>query len=179
MGLYDEEIIDDVGIALFMRCDSIMEYTWANEGNVRCKRCYGNGTQTYISRQSMLPKELLHCPVCNWQIQWKVYLSETEKRSSGQLMAGHARKAFEDYYHQYPRCQDPRSKLLAIDRLIHEFHWTLKRDREQPIAMRTACANLLEGSATQIIELLNSLTYSEATDAEMLKTRNWWSDHIG
>jgi hypothetical protein len=177
-GLYDEELVDDVGIALFLRCDSIMEYTWANEGMVRCKRCHRNGAESYIERRSKLPRELLRCSACGWQIQWRVYLSETEKRSSGQLMAGHARRAFEDFHKMYPLCRDPRSKLLAIDRLIHEFHWMLKEDGEQPVAMRTACANLLEGTATEIMDLLNGLTYSENTDAELLKTRNRWMSHI-
>jgi hypothetical protein len=177
-GFYEEALIDDVGIALFLRCDSIMEYTWANEGRVRCKRCHKQGSEAYIERRTGQPREMLRCTVCGWQIQWRVYLSETEKNSSGQLMAGHARRAFEDFQKEYPQCRDPRSKMLAIDRLIHEFHWMLKGDDEQPVAMRTACANLLEGTATQIMNLLNDLTYSEDTDAELLKTRNRWMAHI-
>ncbi len=177
-GMYDESLIDDVGIALFLRCDSILEYTWANEGKVRCKRCHRDGEETYIERRSRLPKELLRCSVCGWQIQWRVYLSETEKKASGQLMAGHARRAFEVYHEQYPICRDPRSKMLAIDRLIHEFHWMLKKDVDRPVAMRTACANLLEGSANQIMELLNGLTYGDGTDAEILETRNQWMIHV-
>lgn len=176
-GLYDEALIDDVGIALFLRCDSIMEFTLANEGRVRCKRCHQSGVETFIERCAGLPKELLRCPMCGWQMQWRVYLSETEKKSAGQLTAGHARRAFEKYLEEYPVCRDPRSKMLSIDRLIHEFHWMLKKDGEQPIAMRTACANLLEGTATEIMELLNELAYGQDTDAEMRETRKMWMAH--
>ena len=38
-GIYDDELIDDVGIALLLRCESILEFTEALEGRVKCKRC--------------------------------------------------------------------------------------------------------------------------------------------
>lgn len=172
-GMYDEKLIDNVGIALYMRCESILEYTWAHESKVKCKRCHKNGTDTFILRQTKEPRELLRCPVCNWQIQWRVYLSETDKKTSGQLTAGRARRAFEEYYYKYPQCKEPNAKMMAIDQLIHEFHWTLRGELKEPVASRTACVCLLEGNATEITELLDSLTYGENTNPELLKTRDW------
>ena len=173
-GFYDEALIDNTGIALYLRCESILEYTLAHEGKVKCKRCYQNGSETFIDRLTKTPKELLHCPVCGWQIQWRVYVSETEKKQTGQLMAGRARHAFEAYYKKYPRCKEANEKIIAIDQLIHSFHWTLRGELEEPSGARTACVNLLEGNATQIMELLNNLTYSGQTQPEMLETKEWW-----
>ena len=171
-GIYDEEKIDSVGIGLFLRCESILEYSWALEGRVTCKRCAGNGVRTFIARKTKMPRELLRCEVCGWQILWRVYLAETDKKSSGQLRAGRARRAFENYYNDYPKCGRANEKMMAIDRLIHEFHWTLK-DGECS-ADRSACVNLLEGNKTQIIELLNNLTYDANTGAEIRRTHEWW-----
>ena len=178
-GIYNEDLIDNTGIALFLRCESILEYTWAHEGKVKCKRCCRAGKTTFINRVTKAPRELLRCPNCGWQIQWRGYVSETEKKQTGQLWAGRARHAFEEYYKKFPGCKDPGEKVIAIDQLIHSFHWTLKDELEKPAGLRTACANLLEGNATQINDLLNNLTYGDETKTEMLETREWWSFHKG
>ena len=173
--LCDEELLDNTGIALYLRCESILEYTWAHEGKVKCKRCYRMGKETFIDRITKLPKEIIRCSQCGWQIQWRVYVSETEKKQTGQLMAGRARHAFEEYYKKYPGCKQANEKVIAIDQLIHSFHWTLKNELDKPTGLRTACANLLEGNATQINDLLNNLTYGDETRMEILETREWWS----
>jgi len=175
--MYDEKILNNTGSALYLRCESILEYTWAHEGRVRCKRCHRNGRETFIERISKTPRELLRCPECGWQIQWRVYVSETEKKQTGQLIAGRARHAFEEYYRKFPQCKEAGEKIIAIDRLIHSFHWTLKSDLETPEGLRTACVNLLEGNATQINDLLNSLTYGDETDTDILETREQWSSY--
>jgi len=171
----DEKRLDNTGIALYLRCESILEYTWAHEGRVKCKRCYRNGKEIFIERITKTPRELIRCPVCGWQIQWRVYVSETEKKQTGQLMAGRARHAFEEYYRKYPECKESVEKIIAIDQLIHSFHWTLKSDLEKPTGLRTACVNLLEGNTTEINETLDNLTYGEETNLHMLETREKWS----
>ena len=158
-GVYDEEVINNTGIALFLRCESILEYTWAHEGKVKCKRCSRIGKEIFINRITKAPRELIRCPLCGWQIQWRVYISETEKKQTGQLWAGRARYAFEEFYRKYPGCKESGEKVIAIDQLIHSFHWTLKNELKKPTGLRTACVNLLEGNATQINDLLNNLTY--------------------
>ncbi len=120
--------------------------------------------------------ELVKCPVCGWQVRWRVYLKEAEK-SGGNLHVGHAEAAFVRFVQDYPGCQDSRQKILAIDLLIHEFHWMLLEDsREAPeiIAGKPAGLNLLQGSTNQILEFLNLLTYGEKTAPELLANREWW-----
>ena len=174
-GTYDEARIDDVGIALYLRCGAIMEFTHALEGRVRCKRCAAQGRETIILRKADSKRELIRCPVCAWQIQWRTYLSETEKRTSGQLTAGHARPAFEAFLRDFPAQSDPAAKLLAIDRLIHEFHWFLRSESSDPIASRTACVCLLEGNATQIMNTLDQITYGDQAHPELVKNHEQWS----
>ncbi len=175
-GLEDEAIVDEVGTLLYQRCASILEFTEATRGRVQCKRCARSRVKTLIPRVSNSTSEMLKCPVCGWQVRWRVYLQEAGK-SGGNLHVGHAEAAFVRFVQDYPGCQDSRQKILAIDLLIHEFHWMLLEDnREAPeiIAGKPAGLNLLQGSTNQILEFLNELTYGEKTAPELLANREWW-----
>jgi hypothetical protein len=172
-GTCSAELLNDVGYALFARCASILEFSQALEGEVTCKRCATAGKTTRIERRTKKPDELLLCPTCAWQVRWRVYLAESEK-VDGQLDAGHAGDAFRRYTAVYPNCQSPDEKMLAIDRLIHEFHWILVEAGKDPLPHKPAGVNLLRGSATQVIDLLNELTYGDNTPPELLEGRDWW-----
>jgi hypothetical protein len=175
-GICDEELIDEVGTALYQRCESILEFTDATRGKVRCKRCGQAGTISLIERKTRNTTEIVKCPVCGWQVRWRVYLNEAEK-SGGNLHVGHAKAAFERFVQAYPHCQNGREKILAIDLLIHEFHWILlkeSQDGQTTIPHKPAGLNLLQGSTNQILEFLNTLTYGENTAPELLANREWW-----
>lgn len=172
-GIRDDESIDAVGIELLLRCRSILEYTEARDGHVKCMRCAASGITTMIDRETQKSTEWLRCPICSWQIQWRVYVREAEKKS-GQLNASRARPAFEAYVRKYPQYRSARDKMLAIDRLIHQFHWTLRGVGKDPQADRSASVNLLEGSRTQILDLLDGLAYDKNTTPGLLETRHWW-----
>jgi hypothetical protein len=175
-GICDDELVNAVGISLYSRCASILEFTEACQGKVTCKRCARNGQSTIIERKTSKPAEQLKCPVCGWQVQWRVYVNEAEK-TGGNLMEGHAGAAFRRYIETYPQCQNAREKIVAIDLLIHEFHWILVgEDQEQGALLphKPAGVNLLQGSAQQIVEFLNELTYGQATSPDLLANREWW-----
>jgi hypothetical protein len=177
-GICDEALVDETGYALLWRCQSILEFTAACEGQVLCKRCQKIGVTTTIVRQSHKPAELLRCPVCGWQVRWRVYVSESEK-VDGQLHAGNAAAAFRRYVERFPRCKSGAEKILAIDRLIHEFHWVLVegQDESQGKAWKPAGVNLLRGTSTQVTELLNELTYGQKTIPGLLEGRAWWQQN--
>jgi hypothetical protein len=175
-GLCDDDLVDEVGTRLYQRCESILEFTEATRGRVRCKRCARAGTVTFIARKALTSAELVKCPVCGWQVRWRVYLNEAEK-SGGNLHVGNARVAFERFAQTYPHCKTAREKILAIDLLIHEFHWNLvKESQDGPVSEphKPAGLNLLQGSTQQIIEFLNELTYGANTPPELLANREWW-----
>ena len=171
-GTCDDELIAEVGFGLLSRCQSIIEYTEAcEEGKVRCKRCAQQGQATVIQRNMNKPSALLRCPVCGWQVRWRVYRAESEN-ADGQLYAGHARAAFTRYAAVYPQCRTREEKILAIDRLIHEFHWILVKEDQPARANKPAGVNLLRGNIRQVLTLLNELAYGENMPSELLGREN-------
>jgi hypothetical protein len=169
----EDELVDEVGLSLYLRCESILEFTEAvQNGRVTCKRCAVDGIVTVIERQTMQPAEILKCPLCSWQVRWRVYVKEAE--ATGNIHAGHAQLAFERYTQTYPRCQTAKEKIVAIDELIHEFHWLIMEDGKSPEAAKPAGVNLLQGSSKQVLAMLNELTYGKDTPTEMLETRELW-----
>ena len=61
--------------------------------------------------------------------------------------------------------------MLAIDRLIHEFHYSLRADPSMPT--RPAAVNLIEGRLTDIVPFLDALSAGAITP-EMVATRRAW-----
>ncbi|MBN2735657.1 MAG: hypothetical protein JXR70_01660 [Spirochaetales bacterium] len=173
-GICDDELIEEVGIGLLARCQSIIEFTEACEtGRVRCMRCARQGQSTIIQRNMKKPSALLQCPVCAWQVRWRIYKSESEK-ADGQLHGGHALDAFTRYMRVYPKCQTREEKIIAIDQLIHEFHWFLIKENQPAKANKPAGVNLLQGNIRDVFNLLNELTYGEKTPPELIARKKWW-----
>lgn len=173
-GICDNELIEDVGIGLLMRCQSIIEFTEAcDTGRVPCMRCARQGKTTIIQRNIKKPSALLQCPVCAWQVRWRIFKTVSEK-ADGQLYAGHALDAFIRYMEVYPSCRTMKEKIIAIDQLIHEFHWFLIRENQPAIANKPAGVNLLQGNIKDIFNLLNELTYGKNTSPELLNRKKWW-----
>jgi len=174
-GICDDELVDEVGANLLARCASILEYSEAVGGRVKCKRCDRSGLTTIIQRKTMKPDEWVKCPQCGWQVRWRVYLSEAEK-TGGNLGEGNAGAAFRRFLAAYPACQVARDKIVAIDLLIHEFHWNLVQggQDQQLVPHKPAGVNLLQGSSNQVLEMLNTLTYGQATPPEVLSNKEWW-----
>jgi len=46
----------------------------------------------------------------------------------------------------------PSEKMIAIDRVIHEFHYSIKELPDLPT--RLACVNLIEGRLTSVLKFL-------------------------
>ena len=173
-GTCDDELIEEVGFGLLARCRSIIEYTEAcEEGKVRCMRCAKQGQTVIIQRNMSKPSALIRCPVCGWQVRWRVYKAESEN-ADGQLRAGHAGEAFSRYRAVYPQCRTREEKILAIDRLIHEFHWILVKEGQPARANKPAAVNLLRGNILQVLNMLNELTYGENTPPELIAGKGLW-----
>ena len=147
-GMCDEELLDDVGYALYLRCQSILEVTEAVRGRVKCHRC---GWVIPHRREA-----LVRCAQCGWEVPWKDYQRSYQQK---QLFGGAALPFFQDYVNRFPHAQAARDKLLFIDRLIHEFHWYQKANQDAPEPVRPTAANLIEGKGIQdVLDFLDSLT---------------------
>ncbi|MHC5056264.1 MAG: hypothetical protein ACYTKD_16310 [Planctomycetota bacterium] len=166
-GLLDEDLLDEVGIALLLRCKSILDVKAAREGRVRCPRCGRDGRETIIDRVfAKREEERISCPECGWRTTWLAY-SRTFKRR--QLHSGGAVGAFERYVREYPLARTSGAKMLTVDRLIHEFHYS---NHEAPdLPTRAACVNLIQGKLKDVVEFLDRLS---AGTSRAQRTKSRW-----
>lgn len=171
-GLLDEELLDEVGITLYLRCRAILDvYSALHRGMVRCPRCEREGRETMVAREQATrrnPDPAIVCSICGWATTWNAYEATFRRR---QLNPGGATEYFRAFVNAYPRCSTPRERMLAIDRLIHEFHYSLRADPSVPT--RPAAVNLIDGRLTDIVPFLDALTEGIVTP-EMVGTRRAW-----
>lgn len=171
-GRLDEELLDEVGITLYLRCQAILDIERAQtEGLVRCPQCQREQRESWVRRQRPSrahPDPTLHCPVCGWSLRWADYQRSYRRR---QLNPGGAVDYFQAYVEGYPHCRSARDRMLAIDRLIHSFHYSLRQDPTLPT--RPAAVNLIEGRLGDIVPFLDELTYG-SDSPYLAETRRAW-----
>jgi hypothetical protein len=174
LGILDEELIDEVGLALHARCASIV---LVNDGQVRCPHC---GTvfkvhRTYRERAKGEapddPERVVPCPQpgCGWQTtvgQWGQSWRHRE------LHAGWGLPPIREYAERYPLANTPRQRLLLIDQLLHAFHHDLRNSRPH----RSVAHNLIEGNHRQALALLDTLAYGDHSTAEVRATYAAWRE---
>ena len=174
VGILDEDLIEDVGISLFLRCESILTVSQARAGKVLCPRCDSSNRETMIVRHSSHKKDILLCKVCGWRTRWGDY----QKTYRGkQLHEGGAGQYFSAFMHAYRKCRSPKDKMLAIDRVIHDFHYNTVRGRIRPT--RAACVNLIQGRLTDVVKVVDDLAYGDATTTKITANREKWACVLG
>ena len=143
-GIYDEDLIDEVGYGLLARCESFIRANRARAGEVPCPEC----------GQIVRREEVLRCP-CGWEFRWADYFKTIQhKQLSG---AEPVLKLFREFVNSFPSARTPREKVLLIDRLIHGFHWYYKTNGPtRPVAV-----NLIEGPMSEVVAFLDRLSYGE------------------
>jgi hypothetical protein len=158
-GLDDEVKIDNLGLALYLRCADILCVKRArSKGGIRCQSCYlKNGTETYIPYDESFHKGMVEvtivCPVCGFMFtNTEFYRSVKDK----QLNSGGAVPAFEHYVKYYPLEKDMKKKMLLIDRLINSYHYHLLKNMKE--ATRSVVPNLIEGKSSEALAFLNELS---------------------
>ena len=163
-GIVDEELIDDVGYAMYARCESIVAVTAASVGKAKCHGC-----GEIIGHREKKVEEMV-C-VCGWWTTWGEYLNSYQRR---QLHVGSAFPAFEKFFERWPAARNPRDKLLEIDRLIHELHLNAEIVR----FARPAAVNLIDGTMKTVIALLNELAYGDLSTPGMGEARATWKGRL-
>jgi hypothetical protein len=181
-GIVDEDLIDDVGTTLWVRCQAILEVAEAKGGRVRCPRCERQEPGARQQEPSIIQREhcpgdardeVLTCPRCDWQITWGEYAKSFKRR---QLNVGGARDAFERYVERYRAARTPRAKMLAIDRLIHEFHYSYRWQPDLPT--RSVGPNLIQGKLGDVLRFLDELSYGPQSTAGLIARRAEWQDTL-
>jgi hypothetical protein len=155
---------------LYQRCLSILEVEEARQGQVRCPRCARSGRETVLTRKPGLD-EWMRC-ACGWEITWLEYMRTFKRR---QLNIGGAGPAFQEYVDRFLKACSPQEKMLLIDRLIHEFHYSLASDRDRPT--RAVCVNLINGNLTEVMALLEALAQGPGSAPELLAHRAIWREN--
>jgi hypothetical protein len=72
-GIVDEELVDEVGYAMYARCESIRIATEAHAGRATCRSC--GAILTHHWKKS----ELMVC-ACGWQKTWGDYLLSYQRK---------------------------------------------------------------------------------------------------
>ncbi len=167
-GIWDEDLINDVGMTLYMRCRDILSIHQAEtSGKVTCPRCDAAGRTTLILRRGDRWTPMT-CPECGWSLTWVEYHATFHRR---QLNPGGAVTSFRTFVAAFERSRDPRGRMLAIDRVIHEFHYSLRELPDQPT--RAAGVNLIAGNLTQVEAFLSNLSGMDLPEAFHETDRTW------
>jgi hypothetical protein len=179
-GLRDGELLEEVGAAIAVRCQGILAVSGARKGAVRCPRCAGRGKESPIAwRTELGDRAGIKCAKCGWNTTWGEYRKTFRGK---QLNEGAAGKSFRVFLEEWPAASSARDKMLAIDRVIHEFHIYLFRNSrtgaEKRKACRAACVNLIEGNLSSVVEFLESLGYGANLPVPLLKNRDNWKNAI-
>ena len=167
-GIWDEELINDVGMTLYLRCRDILTIHQAEaEKKVTCPRCDRAGKTTLIKRDGNRWTPMT-CPACGWTMTWVEYHATFQRR---QLNPGGAVTYFKDFTTAFERRHDPKERMLAIDQVIHAFHYSLRELPEQPT--RAAGVNLIDGKLGEVVAFLNELSGMALPEA-LRKTDSVW-----
>ncbi len=175
-GMVDEELIDEVGWALWSRCESILTVTSAFYGRVICPACavvIEHPSASAAAREHRMPwhdEDILECGSCGWQLPWTAYHQTFRGRQL--FVAGEAVDIFEAYHKAFPRASTPNAKMLLIDQLIHAFHIG-QTELGRPVG-----ANLIEGSMKNVIHFLDRLSYGPESATGIGNSRDTWRHNL-
>ena len=81
---------------------------------------------------------------------------------------------FQEFVNAYDRATSARSRVMAIDRVIHQFHYSLRDQPEQPT--RAAGVNLIAGTLDVVVAFLDRLSGLDLP-AEMTATGDEWRNN--
>jgi ribosomal protein S27AE len=146
-GIVDEELLDDIGITLYCRCESILDASDAALGKVHCPSC-----ANIIMRASTDQHEQILCGQCGWTIRWITYQKTYQHKD---LWGGGFASAMREFMARWRARPSAREKMLLIDRLIHFWHWQFSKERG---ASRPAAPTFIEGRRKEVIKFLDELS---------------------
>jgi hypothetical protein len=168
-GIVDEELIADVGYRLYSRCQSILAITriWLTK-QILCAQCE---REICLGDNWSNPEFILQCSACGWELSWEAYRATFRHQELG---GGGANDIFEAFISEWEGAQSARDQMVAIDQLLHRWHWETKQERPSFGLGRPTAANLIEGSRKQVIDFLDGLTYGDASTAGLKDTQAAW-----
>jgi hypothetical protein len=161
-GIVDEELIDDVGVSLLARSESILLVSTAS---ARCPKC-----DTLIEiGWGHAEDDIVQCPDegCTWQAVHRDYHNSWRHQD---LIGVRAETAFREFIDRYSRAKGARAKMILIDQLIHAFHQGIRKGMPH----RSAANNLIQGSHREVVAFLDGLTYADGSTPGVRESRDQW-----
>jgi hypothetical protein len=147
MGLFDEELLDGIGLTFFTRCKQSKDtLPLLNKGQMICHNC--GAILTATGSASVTSCE---CGFCY------TYREYRRSFNANNMPAHRAQPIFDAFMDKWPKCRDVNGKMMVIDWLIHECHVTLMSGEKG----RSVCMNLIEGTKKQIQDLISTLAYGD------------------
>ena len=164
-GTVDEVLVEEVGLSLLHRCQSIWLVT---ERKVECPRCGTLFTLCEPGSWKTLPG-VQTCPMpgCGWETTAEEWHESWKHR---ELLGTAAMGAVTTYLHDYPPAKNTKEQMVCIDQLVHSFHISLQTGGLN----RSFANNLIEGSHDQVVGFLDRL--SAITDGV---DKDQWRAQVG
>jgi hypothetical protein len=168
-GIADHDLLVDIGYRLYSRCQSILAVTRIQQTQIApCAQCERD---VALGDNWSNPAFVLRCSACGWELSWEAYRATFRYQELG---GGGANDIFEAYLAEWEAALTPREQMIAIDQLLHRWHWETKQQRPSFGLGRPTAANLIEGSRKQVIDFLDSLTYGDASTAGLQDSQQAW-----
>jgi ribosomal protein L37AE/L43A len=178
-GMLDEDLLDDVGYGIYVRCQALLEVAAAWRGRVKCWQCgnaihrrqgkmvgYTGHGPTLIGGQG----EVLQCDRCGWQITWAAYRKSIPGEN---LDATGLEDMLQSFVERWPTVRSPHARLLLIDALIHEFHCWDGNTIGSPVG-----ATLIRATSEGVLALLDDLAFGPASTRGLQQTQQRWASRL-
>jgi len=155
--MLDYDLLQDVGYSFIARAESILTANRMFDLHIlTCPSCRKdineNAEKSYIC-------------ACGWSIGTKDLKATYQgKQLIGRALVEYAEKFIADWNRAI---NDPKKQMVAIDFLIHRFHWEMTENPTRPVAV-----NYIEGSMDTVTQLIFDLAYGDTE--EMLKHFERW-----
>lgn len=159
-GLHDDELLADVGFAIYERCRSMVQVERARRGQAVCPQCEAD-----IAHDGAADAELI-CLACSWRGTWAAYRDSFQRQH---LIAPGLLPFCQEYIDTYPSAHTPHERMLRIDWIVHRFHW-----EGTSLPGQHAAVCLIEGRSSEVNAFLDALTAGRPRQ-ELADGASYWS----
>ena len=163
-GIYDSELLEDVGYGLLARCESFLIASRSRDGQLPCPVC------AQVVHHDRDRDTVMVCEHCGWSVTWGEYFRHTQHQQlSGADPVLHL---FEAFVNGFPKAPDDRRRMFMIDRLLHGFHYWVKQD--EIINTRPVAVNLIDARLGDVIDFLDELTFGVGSTPGVQQNHDEW-----
>lgn len=146
-GLLDEHLLDEIGYTFYARCKQARDTREGLErGEIICHHC--NAVHKAVSYTG-----LIACP-CGYYYTYREYRRSC---NANNVPGGRATEIFNAFTDNWLLSKTTSEKMLLIDGLVHECHVSAMTGEKG----RSVCMNLMEGTLSQIKDMLDMLAGSK------------------